>query len=779
MPRVPSDLIAEARTRWERCASAEKAQREAILLAKKFRNLDQWPAAIKAAREGAGNVAGQPAQPPRPCLVVDRLSQPVRQVSNSIKNADFGFEVLPNGAGADVETAEILKGYLRRVQNQARGESPIEWAADQAIEGGIGWFRIRTKHAHDVWDGDPADPEAYDQELVLERLPNNLAVYDDPSANKPTRSDSLFRFIVEDMDREEFKRRWPDADLRGLEEFQSTGDMAAWVSKDTIRVAEYWRVTFEERQIWATKDGKAGEGKPPKKTPLLYTRTIRKPVVKGSLINAVEELEAFDWVGSRLPQVPILGEELNVDGKPVLRGIIAMGMDAQRMVNYTYSGAVEIFSLASKNAPRVPAESIARYKSIWDTRNIYNYSYLPYDQWDDDGKELRAPMDDNSEPPIEAAVALMRVSEEALKASTSTGDASLGNTNPNERSGRALEALQSQSELANSNYPDNVRRALIYAAELMIEVIPKITRPGQILHIMGLDDEPEQVMVGQPFTKGPDGIPQPAPVDPAVAKLKETLPKFYDLTKGRYSTTVTIGKASATRQQEGSRALGELIPHLPPDMAAVATPAYVKQLSFPGAQGIAEMLENALPPNLKPQKDDGGPGALPPEVQQQLTQLQGALQQAQQAIATDQAKQQASIQTAQLKEQGEMQREQMRIAADLEKAKMDNATRIEVARIGAAKQIADTRAEGQEERLSTGLTIAADAAAQQREQAHAATVAAMGHAANAGAQATDHAHEADTLAATQAHASAESEAAREAAREQAAMAAKQQESAGV
>lgn len=682
MPVTVSPIIAEARKRWKRAAEAEEAQRKAILLAKEFRALKQWPDAIKLAREGAGSITGQPPQPPRPCLVVDRLSQPCRTISNSIKNADFGFDVLPNGAGADRDTADILKGYMRRVENQSRGESPVEWAADGAIEGGLGWLRLKTEYVHQVWDGDPTDPEAYDQELQLRRIPNSLSVYCDPAANLPTRRDALYMFVVEDMDKDAFKDRFPKANLRGLEEFQSTGDMSAWVSKekDTIRVAEYWRVTHQEREIWATKDMKqGGEGPPPAGVDLMYHRTIRKPIVKGSLINAIEELETFDWVGLRIPIFPILGEELNVDGKTILRGIIAMGMDAQRMVNYTYSAAIEIFALEPKKAPSVVAASIANYKSIWDTRNLYNYAYHPYDQFDDQGREYRPPQPDDTEAPIQAAVALMRTSEEALKASTSTGDASLGNSNPNERSGRALEALQNQSELANSNYADNVKRTLIDLADEMAYVIPKITRPGQVLQIMGLDDEPEQVMVGKPFTTGPDGMPQPAPenVTPEIAKLKDNLYKFYDPAAGRYATTVTIGKATATRQQEGSKALGELIPHLPPEMAAAVTPDYVKQLSFPGAQGIAERLEKTLPPHLQAQKD-GEQSQVPPEVQAQIDQMGAALQEAQMAIQTDQAKQQAQIQTAQLREEGEMARARMEVEAKIKIAEMDNATKLQI-----------------------------------------------------------------------------------------------------
>ena len=94
-------VIAEARKRWKLSEEAEEAQRTRILAAKKFRAGDQWPEAIKIQREGSSAIQGVAAQPARPCLTIDRLSQPVRQLSNQIKQAAFSIEVMPNGFGAD------------------------------------------------------------------------------------------------------------------------------------------------------------------------------------------------------------------------------------------------------------------------------------------------------------------------------------------------------------------------------------------------------------------------------------------------------------------------------------------------------------------------------------------------------------------------------------------------------------------------------------------------------------------------------------------------------
>ena len=93
---------------------------------------------------------------------------------------------------------------------------------------------------------------------------------------------------------------------------------------------------------------------------------MRVPRIYCDKINAVEKLEpTYEWLGTRIPLFPVLGEELNIDGKCILRGIISEGMDAQRMVNYTYSGAMEIFALEPKSPWIAEAQTVAPFAAIW------------------------------------------------------------------------------------------------------------------------------------------------------------------------------------------------------------------------------------------------------------------------------------------------------------------------------------------------------------------------------------------------------------------------------
>jgi hypothetical protein len=133
--------------------------------------------------------------------------------------------------------------------------------------------------------------------------------------------------------------------------------------------------------------------------------------------------------------------------------------------------------------------------------------------------------------------------------------------------------------------------------------------------------------------------------------LEKGMAKFFDLTAGRYGVTVDVGKSATTMREEGLGALGELIPHLPPEMAAVITPEFVAEMSFPGAQRMAEILRKALPPQLQ-QQEEGGPD---PKLQQAMQQIQMLTEQIKSKAAEKQAEMQAKGQLDMAKQQLEGQ----------------------------------------------------------------------------------------------------------------------------
>ena len=781
-----------ARLRFKRCSEAEDAQRKAILEAKKFRAGDQWPDAIKVQRQGGQAIQGKAAEPARPCLTIDRISAPVRQVSNTVRAANFAIDVHPNGFGADDETARILKGLLRQIQNDARGEDPIEWAADGAAEGGLGWFRLYADYCYD--DPDGIEPEAlFDQDLKLGRIANSLTVYCDPSARLPTKADASFMFVTEDISKAEFARKYGAKYIQTLDEFRSIGDQDNWVGDDIIRVAEYWTCDYDTVKAYLSPDGQVMLGT---ETPKDYdkntwrTRTIHQPRVQCAKITATHVLDRWEWPGTRIPLFPVLGEELNVDGKTLLRGVISAAMDPQRMVNYLYSGAVEQVALSNKAPFILAAGQVDNYKAFWQNANTTNFAYLPYDPVTIAGTAVPPPQRVSAEPPIQAMVEMLAKSEDAIKATTSIYDPSLGNTNPREKSGRAIMALQQQAEHANSNYVDNVQRALVDCGMELVRLCPIFyDRPGRVLKIAGIDDQPEQVALGpapvaqpmggqQPSMAGQLGpAPQPGPagspppVNGQAQNLAAGIKGFYDLGKGNYTVTVAVSKSYTTKREEGAALMGEMLGKNP-QLLQVFGDLFFRDLDTPGSQEISERLKKMLPPQLT-QGQDGQPN--PQQLQAQIGQasqmiemLTKELQAKNQVIETDGVKAQYKIQETQIEAETRLKIAWIQASAALATAGMKVDAENARSFVDALEAKGSAALDAHMEKIGQMQDHAHEAAMQAVEHAHEKSLAQHAAVVDMAGQAVDQAHEATMTAAQQAHEATQSDADRQAAAEQAA-----------
>ncbi|MGL5179399.1 MAG: hypothetical protein ACRC8N_14945, partial [Aeromonas veronii] len=89
-----------------------------------------------------------------------------------------------------------------------------------------------------------------------------------------------------------------------------------------------------------------------------------------------------------------------------------------------------------------------------------------------------------------------------------------------------------------------------------------------------------------------------------------------------------------------------------PKLMDVAGDIVVKAMNWPGADDIAARITKTIPQNLNEGEDgQSGPPAIPPEVQQQLVQLQEALKQAQE----DADKNRADIRRAEISAQAQVE----------------------------------------------------------------------------------------------------------------------------
>jgi len=206
-------------------------------------------------------------------------------------------------------------------------------------------------------------------------------------------------------------------------------------------------------------------------------------------------------------------------------------------------------------------------------------------------------------------------------------------------------------------------------------------RPGRVIKILGLDDAPESIMLGQPFVKDQTGRPQPAQEGQPGAQL-------IDLAAGEYSVVVEIGRSYSTRREEAAASMGDIMAAAP-QLAPIIAPYWIEEQDWPGAQNFSDILKKGLPPQFQPEKD----GAPPPEVQ-----LQQAKQQLQQMgqmldLTTKELNAKSKvIETEQVQNEAKAELERQKQHGETHRAHLDNQAKLELERLRVAGELLKIRA---------------------------------------------------------------------------------------
>ena len=638
-------FLQAAQSRFKTVVDAESMLRQNMLEDLEFRASEQWPDNIKSMRE----------QDNRPCLTINRIPQFIRQVTNNQRASRPAVQVHPAGNVANVELSEVVQGIVRHIEDRSDADVAYTTAGDHQVTMGRGYVRVVTDYIDD-------DPGSLNQEVKIKRVSNPFSIYMDPTAQSPDASDARYAFVVEDIPIAEYRFRFPDSELAELSEFTAVGNQKPeWMPEGNIRIAEYFYIeeTREEMVLVLGPDGEQQrypkalmQSTDPAELPpgvtIIAEREVTTRTVKWALINAVEVLQGNElgtagkeWPGKYIPIVPVLGDEINMNGVTDYRGIVRDAKDPQRMYNYWVSAETELIALAPR-APIVGAEGqFEGHESKWRTANVRNYPYLEYKPRTIGGQLAPPPQRQTWEPPIQAMTAAIAQSDNDLKSTGGFNDASLGVRGAQE-SGKAIRSRQQQDEMANSHYLDNLARAIRQVGRIIVDLIPRIYDTARVMRINGIDEKPRTVMV----YSGPDNQPNEEQEEQVPASVE----RIYDVASQQYDVTISVGPSFQTRRQEALDSLVQFVQAYP-DVFPMIGDLLAENMDWPGAQQVAARLKKSLPPNLQ---DDIDQSEIPPQVQakmqgieKQLKQVMQAYQQAKQALDTDQAKAQAQVQIKQ------------------------------------------------------------------------------------------------------------------------------------
>jgi hypothetical protein len=567
-----AELLREARERFAAGIEADRDNRKRDEADRKFYKGEQWSKTEITSRTG------------RITVTVNRLPQFVKQVTGEMRQNKPAIKVLPKDDESDPKLAEVYSAIIRHIESVSDAHRIYNKAAEQAVIGGIGWFRILT---------DYLDETSFDQEIVIKPIRNPLSVVHDPDARELTRQDMNWAFVTELVSRKKFEASYPKVPLNDFD--SPNEEYTSWIQGDFIRVAEYWYRKPVQRELAMFSDGStkflengdeellaqasaamiAQGGEP-------ITITNRREVTTHKVcwlrMTGTSIIDRGEWQGKWIPLVPVIGEEIEAGDEIFRHGLIHHTKDAQKSYNYARSAMVEHIGNQPKAPYLVTAAEIQNYKKMWEGLNTGNPPVLVFDP---DPKHPSGPK--REDPPTMATAWYQeaQVADQDMKATTGIYDASLGKQG-NETSGRAIIARDQQGETATYVFVDNQVAAIRHAGFILIDLIPHIVTEERVIRIIGEDGAIE-----------------------AYERVNQMLPDgrvLNDITQGRYDLEVTTGPAYATKRQEAADSMLQFVQAVPA-AGQVAGDLIAKNFDWPGADKMAERLKFLIPPGIDPDVD--------------------------------------------------------------------------------------------------------------------------------------------------------------------------------
>lgn len=639
-------LLERARKNFERAADAERENRKHGLDDINFSLGDQWPADIKTEREADA----------RPCLTINKLPQFISQISNDQRQNRPSIKVHPVSDGANVDTAEIIQGLVRHIENNSCADAAYDTGGEFAIRCGFGSWRVVT---------DFISPTSFDQEIYIKRIHNNFSVYMDPSHQNPDGSDAEWCHVIEDVLRDDYEDKWPDSELSGADGWEDLGNAPPdWMKSDRARVSEYFYKEYQDVLVHQLNTGESVMAADLAahlqkaqaaniQAHVVRSRRTKIPKVKWIKMNGIEILERGEWAGKYIPIIPVYGSELFVDGKRILSGIVRHAKDAQRMLNFYKSAEAEAIALAPK-APFVGAEGqFEGHEEQWKTANRKNHAYLQYKPVSLNGQPAPPPQRMSVEPAVQAISQGALGSNDDVKGTIGIYDQSLG-AGPADQSGVSIQKRNIQAQTTMFHYTDNQNRSIRHTGVILVDLMPHIYDTARAARIIGEDGVQKLVRLNQEYQ------------DENGQKL------LYQLDVGTYDVTIDTGPSYASKRQETAAAMQEMC-RAYPQLMQFAGDIMVGSMDWNRAQEIADRLRRMLPPQL--QADGKGGPKIPPQVQAQMQQQAQQISQLAQMYHTAQ-------------DQLDQKKPEIESRERIEMAKLQTQSSIEIAKLNSKEGIA-------------------------------------------------------------------------------------------
>lgn len=544
-------FLQEMREDYQADLEFDRINREQALDDKKFAVGEQWDPLVLEQRKGL------------PCLVINNIPQFTAQLVGDWRESRKAIKVVPSN-DEDKAVADVRGDLIRAIEMQSRASRTYDTAFESLVQCGDGAFRICVEYAKN---------SVFDQDIRIGQIEDCLSVVWDRFSVDPTGRDAKRVFVDDRMPKREFKRKYKDIEPDELMSDITLRDLSSegWVDLDSYRITEYWRLIERQRIMALFENGKVYELKEDNLEQLVMTngapvktRLAWVTYAQMHLTTGFKILDGpYEYQLSRLPIIRMSGRVGNINGRRVRYGLVRFMKDAARLKNFWRSVAAEQLGYAPKAKWIAPESAIEGREDMFRQAHLTRDPLLIYN----DGAE--APPTLIPPPPVEASLLNeAAINAQDMKDVTGIHDASLG-IRSNETSGRAIQARQREGDIASLTFYDNANAAVLEAGDVINQLIPQIYDGTRVVRTIGEDETQKFITINDPMN--PDAI---------------------DMSVGDFDVALTTGTSYTTRRVEAAQAMMDAI-QVFPALMQVAGPEIIRAQDWPGADKIAEKMEEA------------------------------------------------------------------------------------------------------------------------------------------------------------------------------------------
>lgn len=597
---------------------------------------------VKGAQWEDGAVARRTAEG-KPSLEFNLCRAYCRQQINTQRQNRAQVKVVPVDNGADADKANIIEGLIKDTEESSDAESAYDQAAENAVYGAIGFFRIVTDYVSEL---------SFNQEPRFMTVHNPHAWYIDPQSKALDGSDARWAVGGEWVDKDIIEDKYGASAVVDF----AMSEYSDWCNTEdkTVLIVEYFKIEEVSDELWMLEDGTTnyksvllgefGVSEDELKPLVTNFRPTTRTEVKWYKASGSKVLEETVFPGKYIPVIPVYGEVTYIGEERYLHSLVHFAKDPQRLYNYWKSTEAQILQKNQDDILVVDPKGVSGHEEEW--RDPSKFAAVHYKHIDESQQPIPAPYRIGAAQP---PVGVLNAAESAKVAITDILNmhAPIMGGDSQEVSGVAIGMRQRQSETAQFHLQDNLNKSIRHAGRILLGLYQALYTVPMVRRIIGADGEAKQINL---FDKTADGV-------------------LADVTIGRYDVRMDTGPSFNTQREQNFALMMQLL-SMNPQLFSLIGDILLQNSPLLNAKEISERIRSTMPPQVLGKGEQIDPEQAKAQIQQ--------LDQLVQKMTADIEMLQKEVNDKDKEHQLEMFKAQLQYEKDIQVAQINAASRADV-----------------------------------------------------------------------------------------------------